>query len=170
MLKKIVLILIAVLIIIQFIHPKKNTSEGPQANNIGTKYPIPADVKKILEKACYDCHSHNTKYPWYNKIQPVAWWLAHHIDEGKRKFNFDEFTNTPLRRQYHKLEEAAEQVKEGEMPLPSYTWIHKDAILTDAEKNAIYTWINSTRAAMEATYPKDSLVKPNSASQSEKRD
>lgn len=161
------MVLIAALIIIQFIHPKKNMNDGPQANNIETKYQVPADVKTILEKACYDCHSNNTQYPWYSKIQPVAWWLNDHINEGKRKLNFDEFTNTPLRRQYHKLEEM---VKEGEMPLPSYTWIHKDAILTNAEKNILYTWVNTTRTTMETTYPKDSLVKPNSASQPEKKD
>ena len=113
MLKKILLVLLAILIIIQFIHPKKNTSEGPQANNIEAKHPIQADVKAIFQKACYDCHSNNTKYPWYNNIQPVAWWLGRHVDEGKGKINFDEFTNKPLRYQYHKLEEVEEQVKEG---------------------------------------------------------
>lgn len=168
MLKKILLILLVVFVIIQFIHPKKNISDGPQANNIETKFSIPADVKTILQKACYDCHSNNTKYPWYNKVQPVAWWLANHVDEGKGKLNFDEFTNTPLRRQYHKLEEVEEQIKEGEMPLRSYTIIHKEAVLTDAEKNAVYAWVASARAAMEAAYPKDSLIKPKGAPQPSK--
>lgn len=160
MLKKILLVLLVIFIIIQFFHPAKNQSSGPQANNIETKYTVPADVKAILQKACYDCHSNNTKYPWYNNIQPVAWWLADHVKDGKKELNFDEFANTPLRRQYHKLEEAEEQIKEGEMPLKSYTLIHKDAILTDAEKTAVYNWIGSVRANMEATYPKDSLVRP----------
>ena len=160
MIKKILLALLVIFVIIQFFRPAKNKSEGPQANNIETQHAIPADVKTILQKACYDCHSNNTRYPWYNNIQPVAGWLAMHVKDGKKELNFDEFTNTPLRRQYHKLEEVEELVKEGEMPLPSYTWTHKDAILTDAEKNAIYAWVRSARAAMEAQYPRDSLVKP----------
>lgn len=161
MLKKILLGLLAAFILIQFFRPKKNQSEGPQANNIETKYSVPAEVKLILQKACYDCHSNNTSYPWYNNIQPVAWWLDHHVEEGKRELNFDEFTNASLRRQYHKLEEIEELVREGEMPLPSYTWIHKDAVLTDAEKNAIYGWVNTTMSSLEAQYPMDSLIRPN---------
>lgn len=163
MIKKILLALLVVFILIQFFRPKKNISEGVQANNIETKYAVPADVKNILHKACYDCHSNNTKYPWYNNIQPVTWWLEEHIKDGKKELNFDEFTNTSLRRQYHKLEEIEEQVKEGEMPLKSYTIIHKNAILTDAEKNAVYAWVASTKAAMEATYPADSLRRPQPA-------
>ena len=167
MIKKILIALLVIFVIIQFFRPSKIISAGQQANNIETKYAVPADVKIILEKACYDCHSNNTQYPWYNNIQPVAWWLKRHVDEGKRELNFDEFTNTALRRQYHKLEEVEEQVKEGEMPLPSYTWIHKNAILTDVEKNALYAWVSSTRAGMEAKYPIDSLVKPKGAQQPE---
>lgn len=157
--KNILLILLVLFIIIQFFPAKKNVNNEPQPHNIASQYAMPADVKGILQKACNDCHSNNTKYPWYNTIQPVAWWLKRHVDEGKRKLNFDEFTNMPLRRQYHKLEETEEMVKGGEMPLPSYTWIHRDAILTDAEKSKLYTWVAATRANMENTYPKDSLIK-----------
>jgi hypothetical protein len=160
MIKKILLAVVVILIIIQFFRPKKNINEGPQANNIETKFAMPADVKTVLQKACYDCHSNNTTYPWYNNIQPVAFWLSLHVNEGKRKLNFDEFTNLPLYRQYKKLDEITEQMKESEMPLSSYTWIHKNAILTDAEKQAANTWVTSSRAAMEAAYPKDSLQRP----------
>lgn len=163
MLKKILLVLLIIFIVIQFFRPAKNQSAGQQANSIETKYAIPADVKTILQKACNDCHSNNTRYPWYNNFQPVSGWLAIHVKDGKKELNFDEFTNKPLRYQYRKLEETEEQVKKGEMPLPSYTWTHKDAILTDAEKNTLYAWVSSTRAGMEAIYPMDSLVKKQGA-------
>ncbi|MFV0605218.1 MAG: heme-binding domain-containing protein [Niabella sp.] len=159
MAKKIFWVLLVAFIVIQFFKPAKNKSEGTQLNNIEALYPIPADVKTILQKACNDCHSNNTSYPWYNNIQPVAWWLEHHVNEGKRELNLDEFANTSLRRQYHKLEEIEEQIKKGDMPLPSYTWIHKDAVLTDAEKNAVYAWVSDVRGKMEAAYPMDSLVR-----------
>src|SRR3954465_14103959 len=111
MLKKILLILLIVLIIIQFIHPARNISKGEQLNNISKSFSVPNNVKIILDKACMDCHSNNTRYLWYFKIQPVDWWLTNHINEGKKELNFDEYTNKPLRFQYHKLEEIADQVK-----------------------------------------------------------
>ncbi|HRE37828.1 MAG TPA: heme-binding domain-containing protein [Chitinophagaceae bacterium] len=159
MIKKILLVLLAALIVIQFIHPKKNKSEGPQPNYIGNIFNIPEDVKAILAKACNDCHSNNTRYPWYANLQPVHWWLENHIKEGKKKINYDEFTHRPLRYQYHKMEETIELVKEGEMPLNSYTWTHKDAKLTDEEKSKLTGWAQSVMDTMKARYPIDSLVR-----------
>ena len=143
--KKILLVLLLALIVIQFIHPKKNKAEGPQPNFIGNSFAIPDDVKTILAKACNDCHSNNSTYPWYAKIQPVHWWLDGHIKDGKNQF--------------HKMEETVDMVKKGEMPLNSYTWTHKDAKLTDEEKNKIIGWANTVMDTMKAKYPIDSLVR-----------
>jgi hypothetical protein len=159
MLKKIMLFLLAGLVVIQFIHPKRNRSEGPQANYIGNVFTVPDDVKSILKKACNDCHSNNTDYPWYSKLQPVDWWMDKHVKDGKKELNFDEYTHKSLRYQYHKMEETIEMVKEGEMPLDSYTWVHKDAKLTEDEKNKIYNWANSIMDTMKAKYPIDSLIR-----------
>jgi hypothetical protein len=145
--------------IIQFIKPTLNQSAGPQVNYMGTKHEIPTNVKNILDKACMDCHSNNTRYPWYASIQPVAWWLADHVKDGKKHLNFDEYTQRSLRYQYHKMEETVEMVKEEEMPLPSYTWTHTDARLTYKEHVAIMGWAQAVMKNMEAEYPMDSLVK-----------
>lgn len=151
MMKKILLALLVVLIAIQFIKPEKNISENQSPNDIRTMYDVPADVGLILEKACNDCHSNNTKYPWYSKIQPVAWFLASHVDDGKKHFNLSEFAAyTPDWVKWHKLEELVEMVEEGEMPLESYTLIHRDAVLTDAEKASLIGWAQDIRAQMEA--------------------
>lgn len=155
-------VLLASLIIIQFIHPKKNKAEGTQPNYIGAVYTIPADVKPILEKACLDCHSNNTRYPWYATFQPIHWWMNKHVVDGKKHINYDEYTNRPLRYQYHKMEETIEMVKEGEMPLKSYTWTHKDAKLTDDEKAKITGWAQSVMDTMKARYPIDSLIRKKS--------
>ncbi len=159
MFKKIMLVLLLVLIIIQFIHPKKNKAEGVQPNYIGSSFAIPADVKTILGKACNDCHSNNTVYPWYSKIQPVDWWMNNHIVDGKKGINFDEYTNKSLRYQYHKMEEVIEMIEDGKMPLNSYTWIHKDAILSADEKAKLINWANSVMDIMKAKYPVDSLIR-----------
>jgi Haem-binding domain len=159
MIKKILLFLLSALIIIQFIHPKPNKSNGEQPNYIGKTFHIPEEVKSILSKACNDCHSNNTSYPWYANIQPVDWWLDKHIREGKKSLNLDEYTNKRLRYQYHKMEEVIEMIKEGEMPLNSYTWMHKNAKLTNDEKDKVYNWANSVMDTLKALHPIDSLVR-----------
>lgn len=159
MLKKILLVLLLGLVIIQFIHPKKNKAEGNQSYYIGNVFTVPDNVKVILAKACNDCHTNNTIYPWYTNIQPVDWWMDHHVKEGKKELNFDEYTNKNLRFQYHKMEELVEMIKEGEMPLNSYTRIHKDAKLTEEEKSTLLNWADGIRDTMKSKYPLDSLIR-----------
>ena len=159
MVKKILVFLVAVLVIIQFFHPKKNESVALPANSVAAVFAVPDSVKKILAVSCNDCHSGHTVYPWYSKIQPVDWWLNNHINEGKKELDFDEFASYRPRRQYKKMEEIIKQVKEDEMPLNSYTWIHKDAILTADQKQALITWAEMNRTLMEQKYPRDSLIR-----------
>lgn len=159
MFKKIMLVLLIILLIIQFIRPKKNKAEGPQPNYIGNVFAIPSDVKVILAKACNDCHSNNTSYPWYANIQPVYWWLNNHIVNGKKHLNFDEYTNKNLRYQFHKMEETIDMVKDGAMPLNSYTWAHKDAKLRADEKSKLTDWASAVMDTMKTKYPIDSLIR-----------
>jgi hypothetical protein len=158
--KKIGLGLLASLVVIQFIRPEKNQLPITSDQQLSSRYPIPDSVNRILQKACMDCHSNNSRYPWYASIQPIAWWLDEHIRDGKKHLNFDEYTHRSLRYQYHKMEETIEMVKEEEMPLPSYTWTHTEARLTKAERIAITQWAQSVMDTMKQRYPADSLVKP----------
>src|SRR6476659_8641049 len=104
-LKRILIILLIIFVLIQFIRPEKNRSEGKGPNDISTLYPVPDSVESILKVACYDCHSNNTRYPWYAEIQPVAWWLNGHIVDGKKDLNFSEFAKYRIRKQYIKFEQ-----------------------------------------------------------------
>lgn len=161
MLKKILLFLLLVFVVIQFIHPARNKSKEASPNYVGNRFAIPDDVKHILQKACNDCHSNNTVYPWYSYIQPVDWWLTKHVNDGKKELNFDEYTNRSLRYQYHKMEEIEEVMNEKSMPLDSYTWIHREAKLSSSEKQSLVNWAASIRKQLESTYPMDSLVRRN---------
>jgi hypothetical protein len=158
-LKFIGIVLLVSLLIMQVYKPDKNISAKTE-NDISVIYPVPEDVKVILSKACNDCHSNKTVYPWYANIQPVEWWLNDHIVDGKRHMNFNEFNKYRIAKQYKKLEECIKEVKEGEMPLSSYTIIHRDAILTTAEKVTLTNWCSSLRDSIKAKYPADSLVLP----------
>jgi hypothetical protein len=161
MLKKISLVLLGILIALQFVQPAKNVHPEPGAveKDISTVFPLPDQIDKILITSCADCHSNNTRYPWYARIQPLAWWLNNHVEEGKKELNFNEFASYRPRRQYHKLEEIIEQVKEGEMPLKSYTLIHQNAKLNESQREELSSWANTLLDTMRVRYPADSLRK-----------
>lgn len=159
MIKKILIGLGVVLVGIQFFHPEKNLSDD-QTYDVSTKYAMPEEVKSTLKVACNDCHSNKTEYPWYSNIQPVAWFLDHHVVDGKRHLNFSNFTSRPIAYQNHKFEETIEMIKEGEMPLPSYTYFgfHSGAKLTEAQKQTLISWAEANMDSLKANYPADSLV------------
>jgi hypothetical protein len=142
---KILLTILTVLILIQFIKPAKNQSLAPGPNDIFANYTAADSTKRLIQTACYDCHSNNTVYPWYSEIQPVAWWLADHVNEGKSELNFSEFASYEPKKADHKLEEVVEMIREGEMPLKSYTLIHGDAKLSVEQKKSIITWAEGLR-------------------------
>lgn len=105
------------------------------------------DVSSLLKTACYDCHSNQPSYPWYTNIAPVSWWIKHHIDEGQHELNFSEWGSYSEKRKNHKLEECIEMIEEGEMPMASYTWMHKEAKLTDAQKLKLVEFFRAMKNA-----------------------
>lgn len=159
MIKKITIGLVILLIAIQFIPVDKNDS-GPTEFDISTAYEVPDEVAVIMKGACNDCHTNTTQYPWYSNIQPLGFWLNHHVTDGKKHLNFSEFTNRPLAVQNHKLEEVIETVESGEMPLASYTYLglHPEADLTAEQRVTLITWAKDQMAKLAAKYPADSLV------------
>ena len=159
MIRKFLLGLLAVLVIIQFFHPEKNDSDD-QLYHVSKKYEVPAEVATILKNACDDCHSNKTEYPWYAKVQPAAWWLANHVNEGKRKLNVSKFTSLKIAVQNHKFEEIVEMVEEKEMPLHSYTWmgLHSDAKLSDTQRQTLTNWAKAQMDTLKTHYPADSLI------------
>ncbi len=157
--KKILIAVIVLFILIQFIPTDKNAGSDATSNDIATVYPMDPELKDMFQKACYDCHSNQTKYPWYSRVQPVGWWLQNHIKEGKAELNFHEFGTYTIARKYKKLEETIKEVKDGYMPMPSYLWMHPEARLTAQEKEKINIWCQALRDSIKANYPADSLVR-----------
>ena len=106
MFKKILLALAVIFVVIQFVRPEKNQSND-NLNHVSRKYDVPENVASILKVACDDCHSNFTEYPWYASIQPVAWWLDHHVQDGKKHLNFSTFLERKVAVQNHKFEEIS---------------------------------------------------------------
>lgn len=129
--------------LIQFVRPKKNTSQVSGEAEMENVYMVPPAVADILHRACYDCHSNNTRYPWYAGLQPVGWFLNRHVKGGEKELNFSEFAAYSDRRKISKLKAIATQVGDEEMPLGSYKWLHADARLSEAEKRQVIQWVDA---------------------------
>ncbi|MEM7087253.1 MAG: heme-binding domain-containing protein [Bacteroidota bacterium] len=142
-LKYILLLALAALVIMQFIRPEKNQGgyEGIAAFEADTK--PTKEILEILQTNCYDCHSDETKYPWYAEIAPVSYWLADHIKHGKGHFNVSKWETYSLKKKDHKLDELIEMIQKEEMPLDSYTWLHGD--LTKEESQLLVSWAQLVR-------------------------
>ena len=135
-----------IFVLMQFYRPEKNLSQGDHTAVFLTETNPPEEVKSILVQTCYDCHSDNTVYPWYNNIAPVSYWMADHVKHGKGHLNFSAWDDYDAEKKDHKLEEVIEMVEEGEMPLKEYTWTHEAARLTEEQRQAIVDWSKQTRA------------------------
>jgi hypothetical protein len=138
--KKILLALLLVFIALQFMRPARNISTTVQNADMITQFKTPANVAGVLKTSCYDCHSNNTRYPWYANIQPVGWLLANHVKDGKEELNFNEFSSYSKRRQLSKLKSIQNSIKDSSMPLPAYTILHNDAKLSEESKASILQW------------------------------
>jgi hypothetical protein len=106
----------------------------------------PAEVESILRRSCYDCHSHETRWPWYSKAGPGSWLVVHDVNEGREHLNFSEWGALDAETRAHAAREIQEEVAEGEMPLPMYVRLHKDAALGEGDKATIAAWVASLEA------------------------
>ena len=129
--------LVAVFLVIQLIPVERNISRVPAGQSFETTQKVPANVAAILKVSCYDCHSNNTRYPWYSELQPGAWFMARHIKKGKEELNFDEFNNYSKGRKKAKIKSIISQIEKDEMPLKSYRMMHGNARLSADEKKEL---------------------------------
>ncbi len=142
------IIALIALVVIQFIRPDKQEGNYLAIDAFETETNMPAEVRAIFSKNCYDCHSGVTTYPWYADIAPLSYWVNDHIKDGKRHFDVEDWNSYSLKKKDHKLDELIEEVEEGEMPLKSYTFLHGD--LTDEEKELLENWAKEARAQIQS--------------------
>ena len=144
--KKAATFLLIAFVVMQFFRPEKNQADVTHASYFETETRPDDEVLIVLKSACYDCHSDNTRYPWYNNIAPVNYWLDDHIRHGKGELNFSDWESYSADKKDHKLEEIIDEVKKGKMPLDEYTWTHADARLSEDQISAVSAWAAKTRA------------------------
>ncbi len=139
---KIILAVIAIIFIVIQIIPRDHNESGRIAVNDITKvYTVPANVSSIFKRSCYDCHSDYTNYPWYAYFHPFRYMMDGHIRQGKKELNFNAFGTYSARKQRSKLRAIGESLEEGSMPLSSYTFIHRSAVLSKQDQTLLMDWV-----------------------------
>jgi hypothetical protein len=142
--------LAVVLGLMQFIHRPQPNPPVERGHDLRASNPPPAEITSLLRAACYDCHSHETQWPWYGRVAPVSWWTAGHVREGRQHLNFSEWPHGQPKRMRSNWEDIADEVRAGRMPLPSYTWIHGPARLSAAQRERLAAWAGQEAARLEA--------------------
>lgn len=138
--RKILVPIVLVLGAVQFIPHEHPQTETVEADKLATDN---IEVQNILDKACMDCHSNETNYPWYAEVTPINFWLDHHIEEGREHVNFSEWNSLSNADRKHAIKETIEVIEKKEMPLWSYWIVHWDAKLTDAERETLVNYFKS---------------------------
>lgn len=151
MIRKILLVFLLLFLTLQFIRPARNSGAASSVKDITHYVYVPDSVMHLLRSSCYDCHSNHTDYPWYVNINPIGLWMRQHIIHGKRAINFSDLSVFPKKKIDHRLGDIAEQVEKEEMPLGSYTFIHRYASLDSSQVKLIKTWTVSARKELANT-------------------
>lgn len=145
------IVLTLILLGIQFVRPNFTNPPVTAGERIEDVLKVPNEVDFVLKRSCADCHSNETRYPWYSKVAPLSWGMDDHIRIGREELNFSVWKTYSNNRQVRKLKEMCDEVENGAMPHYQYLWIHRDAVLSGQEKNALCSW---TKIAAE-TVPTD---------------
>lgn len=132
--------LAVIFVLIQFLPKGLPENHAETSNDLLSVYAVPEEVAGILKNSCYNCHSNNTDYPWYSYVTPVNYLIAHDVAEGREELNFSEWGQYDRKKQIKKLNEIPEEIEEGEMPLPIYTTIHGDAVVSEEQLTLLSAW------------------------------
>ena len=135
--------LVALLILMQFKRIDKTMPPIEEAKTFLNYADAPLQVQRVLKDACYDCHSYETKYPWYTNVAPVSIWIGGHIKNGRQQVNYSIWGDYTPSKQKHKIEESIEVLEQKRMPPKSYKWMHPKAKMSDKDLSALLAWFKS---------------------------
>jgi hypothetical protein len=153
---------IAILIIfigIQFIQPERTNPPVDQSKTIFATLDVPSNVRAILERSCFDCHSNNTKWPWYSHVAPTSWLVASDVKAGRSHINFSTWADYDETRQISKLDMISQMVTDDKMPLKTYRLMHPKSVLTKAEVDLLSDWAQKAEDSFLGPEPSDSSGK-----------
>jgi hypothetical protein len=136
----------ATLLVIQIIRPARTNPPIDPAKTVASTSHVPPDVAATLDRACKDCHTTGTSWPWYSNVAPISWFVINHVDDGRRALLLSDWADIEPARKMKRLGDICKEVRDGDMPLTSYLWMHADARLSEADVTAICQWTDAERA------------------------
>jgi len=142
-LKLLVIVIAALIVLIQLYRPERFYTGEITSDHITKKLTVPANVENIFKRSCYDCHSNQTTWPWYSGVAPISWFVISDVTRGRAKMNFSEWGKYSQNKQSIKLDKICDQITDGNMLLKQYLYIHKDAVLSQQEKDILCNWAKS---------------------------
>jgi hypothetical protein len=148
LIRLVLLALIVFLVVAQFVPVERTNPPFDPSETLQATLQPPSHVSAILERSCRDCHSNETRWPWYSRVAPISWLLAGDVSEGRNHMNLSEWGRLSSRRAGNYLEEICEEVTSGSMPQGKYVLLHPDAKLSQQDVDAICGWTETARAAM----------------------
>jgi len=137
------ILLIAAFVVMQFFGIDRTNPEFDPENDFLSMEKPPAELEKLVKASCYDCHSNQTKWPWYSYVAPVSWLIDEHVTDGRDNVNLSEWGEYELEDRAYIIEEMIEEIEDGEMPFPGYDKLHPDANLSEEQKQALFKWLRS---------------------------
>ncbi|HWO02510.1 MAG TPA: heme-binding domain-containing protein [Blastocatellia bacterium] len=141
--------LVVLFLAAQFVRPAKTNPVSDESRAIQSHVEMSPEVSDILGRACYDCHSNATDWPWYSKVAPVSWFLVSDVNDGRRHLNFSDWAKYDRGKAAKKMQEIDEEVTSKAMPLSSYTWLHPEARLSDQERTLVSDWAKAESKRLE---------------------
>ena len=140
LLKRIVLGLVVIVAGLQLFRPERTNPPVNPAQAVQAAAVVPPEIDAILRRSCYDCHSSETRWPWYSAVAPMAFGVVEHVTEGRAELNFSEWGAYAPKKRTGLLEKMCEEVREGKMPLKQYLWLHRAATLSEADWKSVCDW------------------------------
>ncbi len=144
-LKRIALFLLVVFAGAQVVRPDRSTPPTDPSQTIFARAQVAPKAERILRRACRDCHSHDTSWPWYTNVAPVSWWIADHVRHGRSHMNYSEWGKLTPKQSGILLDEMCGEVTKRAMPLPVYLPLHGHARMNDEDIKDFCAWTEEER-------------------------
>ena len=149
-LKWLVIVLAVLFVVGQFIRPARTNPPVDEAQTIYAQTQMTPQAQALLDRSCSDCHSNKTAWPWYTNVSPISWFIADHVNEGRRNLNLSEWGKYDKNRQGRKLQQMCDEVTDGAMPLNTYTPLHPGSKLSPEDVKTLCAWTESQRAGLDS--------------------
>src|SRR5512132_2467602 len=137
---RIVVGLVLAALAMQLVRPARTNPPTDPTRTLTSAIPVSHDASNILDRACRDCHTSATRWPWYSNVAPVSWFVIDHVNSGRRHFNYSDWARYDQRKKRELLKKTCDLTRKGDMPIGSYVWMHPEARISDRDAAALCGW------------------------------